>query len=287
MMPSELPTFEAQWWPVQLETVPGSGERLTVAVVVRGVNGQATVRQAIAPPTLHSIFGEAGKGMLLIVGHTVLDIRRQLDNQVPVELLELPFGNVDLGDVRDCVARDINEVFDIAMRLSTAFSMSAFGVRTEDKSDKEARRAFAEWAEKVRLQVAGAEWKDALKDAFNIAVKVSSRKSLRLGFQYGGYVAQFGVLRPGRTVTADVRAIKLKLFDFDTLRREQLLPVKRAEIVVGVQPPSDVYTKRQIEALAESWRYVEQEARAREVMAVQYNTAAEAARHIYEMAQAA
>lgn len=287
MIPNELPTFEAQWWPVQLETVPGSGERFTVAVIVRGKAGQATVRQAIAPSTLHSIFSEAGKGMQLIVGHTVLDLRQQLEMQVPVEALEIPFGNTEIGSARDCLARDLNEVFDIAMRLSTAFSLSAFGVRTSEKADQEARRAFAEWAEKVRLQVVSAEWQDALKDAFNIPIKVSSRKKLRIGFQYGSYVAQFGVLRAGRSVTADVRAIKLKLFDLDTLRREQLLPFRRAEIVVGVQPESDVYTKRQLEALAESWRYVEQEARARQVKAIQCVSAVEAAQHLYEMAKVA
>jgi len=287
MTPYELPTFEAKWWPVQLETVPGSNERLTVAVVVRGMDGHASVRQAIAPPTLHSIFGDAGKGMQFVVGQTVLHIREQLDLMVHIEHLEMPFGNTYLGASRDCLARDVNEVFDIAMRLSTAFSMSAFGVQTAEKADHEARRAFDEWTEKIRLQIVSAEWQDALKSAFNIPIQVSTRKKLRVGFQFGSYVAQFGVLRPGRTVASDVRAIKLKLFDLDTLRREQVIPFRRAEIVVGVQPKSDVHTKRQLEALAESWRYIQQEASARQVHAIQCDTAVQAAEHLHDMARAA
>jgi hypothetical protein len=90
-----------------LETVPGSGEALTVAVIVRASSGQATVRQAIQPAMLASLFGSAGKGMLLIVGQTVLEIRRQLDEAVPVSQLELPFGGMALGHERDCVARDL------------------------------------------------------------------------------------------------------------------------------------------------------------------------------------
>ena len=121
----QLPDFEAQWWPVMLETVQGSGERLCVAVVVRAKTGQATVRQAIPPATVASLFGaSSGKGMMFLVGQTIVDLKRQLDEFIPVEQLEPAFGGFHLGAMRDCVARDANEVFDIAMRLSTAFSCS-------------------------------------------------------------------------------------------------------------------------------------------------------------------
>lgn len=283
----DIPTFEAQWCPVQIETAPGSGESLTVAIIVRGRTGQTSVRQAIPPATIQTIFGQAGKGMQFLIGQTVLSLHRQIENQVEVSQLEMPFGNSNIGPVRDCLARDLNEVFDIAMRLSSAFSLSMFGVQFDEKTDHEARRAFAEWAEKVRLQVLTAEWQEALKFSFNIPLKVSSRKKVNLGFQYGSYVAQFGVLRPGRSVSADVRALKLKLFDFDTLRREQLLPIRKAEILVGYQSPADTYPARQVETLAESWHYIESEAKARDVRAVRCINAVEAANHLYEMAKAA
>ena len=66
MTPTELPTFEATWWPLMLETVPGSGEHLAVAVVVRAASGQSQVRQLISPAALNSMFGDAGKGMPLL-----------------------------------------------------------------------------------------------------------------------------------------------------------------------------------------------------------------------------
>jgi len=287
-MKADLPSFEAQWWPVQLETVPGSGERLTVAVIVRGTNGQGTVRQAISPSTLHQLFGSAGKGMALLVMQTALSIQQQLEAKVEVEGLFMPFGNLVLGQWRDCVARDLNEVFDIAMRLSTAFSMSMFGSRTAETVDQEAGLAFDEWAEKVRLQTVATDiWRETLLHSFNVPVEVAKRKKLRFGFVLGGYVAQFGVLRPGRSVAADVRALKLKLFDIDILRRDQLLPVKRAEVLVGLQDASDTYTKRQVEAVNDSWGFIDQEAKARNIVAVRCNSAADAAQHLHHIAQAA
>lgn len=287
MTPNELPTFEAQWWPVQMETVPGSNERLTVAVVVRARTGQATVRQTISPPTLAAMFGTAGKGMCLVVGETVLELDRQLKNMVPVQQLELPFGNIDLGPERDCLARDLNETFDIAMRLSSGFSMSLFGAKNTEQGDGEAREAFAEWAEKVRLQVLATEWQDKMIASFNLAITLSSKRKLRVGFMHDGYVAQFGVLRPGRSIGADVRALKLRLFDLDSLRRDQLLVLRKAELLVGYQAAGDAFTKRQRESLNDAWAFVAHEAKQRNVVTVQCTDAEAAARHLHESLLAA
>ena len=283
---TELPTFEANWWPVMLETVPGSGESLTVAVVVRATSGQAFVRQAIPPADLSAMFGSAGKGMALIVGQTVLEIRRQLDEAITVERVDFPFGGIALGSARDCVARDLNEVFGISMRLSSAFAISGFGASRE-VADNEARIAFEEWAEKVQVGVLVAAHLDDLKSSFNVAMALTSTKKTRLGFVYGDYVAQFGVLRPGRSVSSDVRALKLKLFDLDVLRRERALLFKKAEILVGYQEPGDAYTSRQHESLLESWEFVAAEARARNVEPFRFDSAQSASAHIARCAIAA
>lgn len=289
MMLQELPTFEAQWWPVQLETVPGSGERLTVAIVVRATNGPMAVRQAIPPATLQTIFGSAGKGICLMVGETVLELDRQIKDMVPADLLELPFGNMALGSAHDCLARDLNEVFDIAMRLSTAFSTSMFGanIKASDSASVEARKAFEEWAEKVRLQVTAAQWQAPFVQGFNVPVLLNSTRKLRLGFIHNHYVAQFGVLRPGRSITADVKALKVKLFDLDTVRREQLFTFKRAELLIGYQVPGDAYTRRQQDALQDSWAFIEHEAKGRNVTTVRCADAATAAMHLHDSALAA
>ena len=283
MTPSELPTFEAQWWPVMLETVHGSGEALCVGVIVRSAGGQASVRQAIPPSTLAAIFGSAGKGMVFVVGQTVLELKKQLDGLLSVEQLEFPFGGLRLGHARDCVARDANEVFDIAMRLSTAFSLSTFGA-VAPSPDEEARRAFDEWANKVRDEVLAADLKEKLSTAFNVPVPLGNRKKLRVGFLMGDYVAQFGVLRIGRSISADQRALKLKVFDLETLRRERALQFQRAELIVGVETPGDSHPSRQRESLEEAWEFITHEAKERGVSPVRYATAYDAGRHLLQAA---
>lgn len=259
-----------------LETIPGSGEALTVAVIVRSAKGQASVRQAVAPAMLASMFGTAGKGMMLVVGQTVLSIRRQLDAAVPVEQISLPYGGFQTGSMRDCVARDLNEVFDIALRLSSAFSVSNFGVQEADATDKEARKAFEEWAEKVQHGLLLAVQRVSLSEAFNVPVPLTHRKKARMGFLYGDYAAQFGVLRPGKSITADVRALKLKLFDLEVLVREKPFLARRTEIIVGYRDPGDTYTSRQRDALNESWEFVAHEAKERHVVAHRFSSANDA-----------
>lgn len=279
----ELPTFEATWWPVWLETVPGSGECINVAVVVQP-NGMepAQVRQIIQPATLRTMFGEAGAGMQVVVGETVLALDEQLRSGARVEQLDMPFGGQGLGRGRDCVAHDVNEIFEVATRLAGAFGRSQFGV--VEKSPTESQRAFDEWAEKVRAQLLANEQKDQWAQAFNVRVNTSNRRALRVGFFLNSYVAQLGVLRPGRSISADVRALKLKMFDLDVLRRDQLLPFKRAELLVGCSELSDNYPRRQQETLAESWRFIQHEAMARNVGLVRCESAAAAAQHLQKIA---
>lgn len=283
MTPNELPTFEAQWWPVMLETVHGSGEALCVAVIVRSAQGQASVRQAIPPSVLNTLFGSAGKGMVFVVGQTVIELKKQLDALSSVEHLEFPFGGFRLGGIRDCIARDANEVFDIAMRLSSAFSLSTFGA-TDPSPDDEARRAFDEWAGKVRDEVLAADMKTRLSTAFNVPVPVTDHKRVRVGFVFGGYVAQFGVLRIGRSVSADLRVLKLKMFDLETLRRERALQFQRAELIVGVATPGDSHPQRQRDALTEAWDFINHEAGERGVTPVRCASARDAGLHLLHAA---
>lgn len=271
-----------------METVSGSGERLTIAVIVRSKEGQAAVRQAIDPPTLVHMFGAEGKGMQFIVGSTVLKIHQQLDALASVDSLTFPFGDIQLGHPRDCLARDANEVFGIALRMSSGFALSSFGLSAEQaEPEREVQKAFDEWSDKIRVQVLVAQNLDHWNAAFNVPIALTGRKKARFGFVTNNYVAQFGVLRPGKHATADLRALKVKLFDLEVVRRELTLQYARAELVVGYMDPGDTYPARQRETLLASWEHLAHEADARKVAAVRYVSANEAAGHVIEMARAA
>lgn len=286
MRHAELPTFEATWWPLQMETIPGSGELITIAILARAAGGQAKVRQTIAPAILTTLFGPAcGKGMQMMVGTTVLSLQKQLDEGVTFEKLELPFGGFAFAHARDGVARDFSEVFDIAVRLSAAFGVSAFG--TQQEVPDASKRAFEDWADKVRLDLLAAEMnKPFVLEEFNVRVKLA-RKHVKFGFLRSGYAANFAVLRPGQT-SGDSRSLKVKVFDLEALRRDQILPIDQAEVLLGSPPESAMtaFSNRELETFHASLAFIVDEAKARNVGLVRCGSPAEAADHIRERMRA-
>lgn len=272
-----------------METIPGGGESVTVAILVRAASGQSSVRQAIPPDVLTALFGQdSGKGMQAMVAETVIALQRQLDAGVPVEQIEPPFGGFELGTPRDCVARDTAEVFDVGVRLSAAFGLSNFGRRVH--ASTASQQAFDDWAERVKialLQHIPAESTSAVLNDFNVRLKLG-RKFVRFGILRKAYAANFGVLRPGNT-SGDIRSLKVKVFDLQGLKREQILPVDNAEVLVGC--PSDAmlepYSKREIESFHQSVEYIDTEARVRGVRLVKLESASRAAEHVASALQAA
>lgn len=280
MLPVELPTFEATWWPLYMETVPGSGERVTVAVLVRAASGQSQVRQIIDPSTVNALFGAAGKGVQGMLAAVVVGLQHQLDAGVPAQDVVPAFGGFAFGHGRDGVARDLSEVFDVAVALSSGLAESPFGLapREVENSSKE---AFNDWADRVRTELLLHEGRLALEaDIFRVPVKLA-RKQVRFGLLRGGYVANFGVLRPGH-LAGDTRSLKVKLFDLEALRRDQLHPIEHADALVGcpAREAMSSYSRRELDSYFNSLEFLESEARARDVDFVRCTSPAQAAQRV-------
>lgn len=276
----ELPTFEATWWPLRMETIPGSGEAITVAVMVRAASGQSQVRLVIEPLTLSGVFGaETGKHVHTMLVATATALQKQLDGGTACAALEQPFGGFAFGHPRDCVAHDLNEVFDVAVRLCAAFGQSAFGRRLEVSDSS--RKAFNDWADRVRTELLLHEGAMSFEgNDFNVPVKLA-RKQVRFGLVRSHYVANFGVLRPGST-SGDMRSLKVKVFDLESLRRDQVLPVAHTDVLVGCpqREALTAFTRREVDSYFTSLEFIENEARARHVDFVRCANPGEAAQHI-------
>lgn len=285
MIPIELPTFEATWWPVRMETIPGSGEAITVATIVRAASGQAQVRQSIAPSVLAGLFGQSGRGVVSMVGATVIELQAQLNSGCTVESLEMPFGGFFLGGVRDCVARDINEVFDVAVKFSAVFGLSNYGARLETSDTS--KRAFEDWADKIRADLLALELKQitlmAQPEEFNVRIKLSN-KAVKIGFLRGTYAANFGVMRP-RATSGDTRSLKVKVFDLEAIRRDQIEPIQKAEVLVGCPSVRDLgyLSDRERDTFLNSMDFIEREAKARAVNLIRFSDHTEAAKHIADL----
>lgn len=280
MLPIELPTFEATWWPLQMETIPGSGERVTVATLVRAATGQAQVRVALEPATLSAMFGPAGKGVQAMVTTVVVGLQHQLDEGIAVERLQMPFGGFEFGHPRDGVARNMNEVFDVAVRLSAGFGLSAFGTRQE--VERSSRDAFNDWADRVQRELVVHDQRMRWEaEHFRVPVRLAARKKVQFAVLRGAYAANLGVLRPGFT-SGDSRSLKAKVFDLEALRRDSAITVQRVELLVGCMSAQALanVSRQLADGYFNTLEFIKNEARARDVHFVQCETPAAAAHHI-------
>lgn len=282
MFPAELPTFEATWWPVSMETVAGSGEAITVAIIVRAASGQSAIRQVIDPATLNAMFGvNHHKGMHWMVSNVVVQAQRALDAGVPVEDVEFAFGGFSRLHARDCVARDLNEVFDLAVSMASGFVDSPFGRRAPDTDASGA--AFHDWAAGVREALFASNQLELQDREFNVRVKLHS-KTVSFGLLHGRYAANFGVLRPGHA-SADVRSLKVKLFDLGSLRNDSMRGVDHFEVLMGCPPGNALaaYSRREVDGFHQTLEFITAEARMRDVALVRCADHSDAANHILRM----
>lgn len=281
----ELPNFEAKWWPIRMETVPGSGEVISVAVIVRAESGQAQVRQLISPAVIAGLFGEANKGIASMITTTVVRLQEQLNLGQRVEELQMPYGGFTLSDVRECVANDLNEVFDLAFRFSSAFGQSNYGVRQEVKTAS--KKAFDEWAGRIREDLLQRDFPQIIRtpipEEFNVRLKLAT-KSVKIGFLRNNYAVNFGVMRPGST-SGDTRSLKVKVFDLEAIRREQLHPIENAEVIVGCPAENQLlcFSSRERDTYLQSIDFLETEAKARSVRLVKFSTPHAAANHLVDL----
>lgn len=265
-----------------METVPGSGEAITVAVIVRTASGQSSVRQIIDPATLNAMFGQThGKGMHWMVNNVVIYAQKELDNGVPVEDLSFALGGFSTLHPRDCVARDLTEVYDAAIRLCSGFVTSNFG-RAPKVADA-SRVAFQDWASGVREALFATPKLLLQSSEFDVKVKLP-RKTVVYGLVHNHYAANFAVLRPGQSAP-DVRSLKVKLFDLESLRHERAMAVQRVEVLMGCPPHEALaaFSRREVDTFHETLAYIQNEAKVRDVALVRCAQHAEAANHIQRM----
>ncbi|WP_257510526.1 hypothetical protein [Limnobacter parvus] len=283
MIPFELPKLEAHWWPVFMETIPGSGEKISVATVVRAASGQSQIRQSISPSLISALFGTSAKGMSSMLAASLIEIQQQLNAGRRVEELEFPFGGFFLGACKECIGKDLNEIFDVSVRLSTAFGQSNYGVRSEISDSS--KLAFRDWAEKIKKDLFSLEspalyHHDFTKD-FNVPLKVGG-KSIKIGFLKGSYAANFGVMRPGVSSSADTRSLKAKVFDLEAVNRSNMFSVLNTELLVGcpnVETLSYLSNKERNNFI-DSLEFLEKESKARHVSFIKFESHLQAAHHL-------
>lgn len=227
-----LPAYRAEWRSLQFETIPGSGERFTFAIIARGQDGRTDIRDVLKPGVLRAMYGPQGDVLQGLMIRSIIRIKEQLDAGGDWLTLPCLSSNVFLGAMRPTLADDLEQVFDQAIRLSAGLGHSTIGAAEENEVDVDAE--IRSWASRVKSFATVMD--DRLKPFFNHRIKQHDprRPKAVIGFMTDRYAASFGVLHArSDRMSADITVIKRRLWDLSQLDYGQLVSIKDREIIVG------------------------------------------------------
>jgi hypothetical protein len=283
----ELPRYRAEWRPLYFETIPGSGERFTFAIVARGMDGKTDVRDTLRPNAMRAIFGPQGDVMYGLMVRGVVAIKRAIDNGVDWREAPMILSNMQPGPIRETLAENFEQVFDQAIRLCASLGSSTIGVQENGKINHDLE--IASWAGRIKsfVEVMHGE----MAKNFNLNIREGESKAIktRIGFRYGSYAANFGVLHTrSDRISADITSIKRKLWDLDRLRDNNIDPPRRTEIIVGHAPLELISgNKKLLSTLHNKLHILQREAAQRDIGVFETSDVRTAADHIIQMAVAA
>lgn len=229
----QLPKYKAEWRALQFETIPGSGERFTFAVMACGQDGKADIRDALKPGVLKTLFGRQGEVLQGLMIRCIINIKAHLDDGGHWLEAPMPLSSIFPSPVRPTMADDLEQVFDQAIRLSACLGHSTIGAAQDTQTNVHAE--IKEWALRVRSYAT--TMNDQLRPFFNRKIDGPRDKATHpvIGFLTDHYAANFGVLHArSDRISADITAIKRRLWDLNQLGYSGLLIVpKEREIIVG------------------------------------------------------
>jgi hypothetical protein len=114
-----MPSHEAQWRAIYMETVMCSGERITVAVIAFDQDGCDALK-TLSQSRLRALFGEGAVGMSKMIDMVVDSALRQGQNS-HLNNFKSPLSGVHLGDLRTGLSESRLGVLKQAASLTSCF----------------------------------------------------------------------------------------------------------------------------------------------------------------------
>jgi hypothetical protein len=267
--PPQRDQVRAQWAPVFLEPILGSGERLTVAIIVVA-NGQIAVERAPRLNRLSCLYGSAASDLSIAIDLTV-QLLQQFARTAGLQILDgtvSPLHNISIGRARNMSGATIAEVIETAFSASSSFTLwpEERGQLVEDNdiyeeiNDTEIFSISAsnrQLLNKVMMHVITSD--PNLGRCFRYKWRVSKEgRKQAIDFVGSRLIANVRMLLPGQRLNTSFERVKAGLYDLEVFRRAQVIAAANEYRLLlhvptqGTQPDmSDLQARRLTEAADE------------------------------------
>lgn len=268
--PPRNENVRAEWMPIYIEPMVGSGERICVGVATANDTGFLVV-PVVALNRLECVYGKDAEAILLAADFVVNDLRGALTKSGAAALPDWkpPMEGVYSGRIVRSAGASLEEI------ARTGLTICASLVERLADADEETNSATGlinvnRLEQLVKEKVLSV--RPGLEQRFGRQRDLGENvRSVTIGFVGNVIAANFGVLVP-QSLSVNVNNIKAKLWDLAQLREDFGLPSLVASTVTRfemlVYRPSDElpqYSRRQIKNISEAVNELEAEADKQEI----------------------
>lgn len=131
---SQTPAYKAIWAPIYFEPIIGSGEKLTIAVVAVGRDGEFKIRPSIKRRVVKAMYGNKSDQFNALIELVIYSLTSHLcnDNAKTLEEWNVPMHGVALGKIRNTSSSDIDGVIKQAVMLTSSLASLDFYSNDEE-----------------------------------------------------------------------------------------------------------------------------------------------------------
>jgi hypothetical protein len=279
----ESPVYNGNWQTLYLEPIVGSGEKIAIAAVALGNDGESKVIQAIRTELLDCLYGSQSENMQGMINWVIESVKNEISQKGTLSQWQPPFSGLDVGTIHKAADENIEGILRQAIRFTASLSNLALDA-DRDSEDIQPKKQSEKWSRSVaeELKIINPQ----LSSCFNQKVKVSKSNIMTTyGFYSDTYVTNFGLLVPTR-LSGSLSTVKAKLLDLESFKKSSLLiKPEQYEIIIGTPSFDDpTLSDKSINRLKETIDMVSEIAEKEGVQLYHTDNAEQAARHINDVA---
>lgn len=270
----------SSWAPVLFEPIPGSEERLTIAVAAIDADGDYRCQATINPKAAKTVFQGTSGFVKDVVSVTIDSCESFLGSNGNLNAWEPPLDGVYLGKVQDVDISSLDELISFAAPFASFLYSGSLDNETRRSVNENVRK----WDAQVKSIILSANTN--LEHNFNVRVYLGNHDMPALfTFLSPSFAANLTSLTPGN-LKRQLEDARAKLWSLHLLADapNYLFRPEVRELLAGVGVAQD-HPKRPL--VTEAVEELRDEAERRDIAVTQVNSAQTAAQHILDKALAA
>lgn len=269
--------YRAQWAPVYLEPIIGSGERLTVGILMLGADGKSRVAPVLREDQVTPLWGEQGLGLLRSIDLCLHTLDKYLLAGGDLDHWPSPLAGVCIGPLKLAWGDDLTDILRTGMSFSACFSTLEQGIEeTADDDDTE-----DPWPKQVHAAVQARAPHLAGNFGKQIRAVLGARPT-PVGYLSERVAANLGKLIPGPRLGEYVKTAKMKALNLVIVRDHELFLSQFELLIFRPREDDPSYTDRQMRNLKGALLELEEAGNRHELCVVEVHDAAQAANRIIE-----